>query len=466
MKKNGQYIVYLLCIFTILLIPFAGMTFWPTNETAEKTELAKWPSMKKDGEWNWGILQDMGTYFEDHFAFREQLVTANAMVRSNTVGSSATDRVIVGENGWLYFNGTLDDYLGKNQMTNRQLFMAAQNLKIMQKYAIDRGAQFLFVSPVNKNTLYNENMPSRYHKAEESNLSRLLSLLSEYDVNYVDLEAVFKEQEPILYFNGDTHWTNEGALLAYRSIMERFELQHETFLNVPFEERKDHVGDISEMLYPKAPKKEANQYYSHRYTVVNDITDMMDPWIETTSAAEENRLLMYRDSFGESLVPFMADEFGQGYFTRYVPYSFLQVDQYLPTHVVVERAERTLRKLTIDIPIMTGPIVPNITGGQIQTDTSMTIKKDNDYYLLQGAVDPKQITDRTEIYLSVRNNETNQTVCYQPFYLSKDEEDGAGFQLYLANMQLPKDTHINFMTVEAGAATIVYSEDLLKNNIK
>lgn len=466
MKKNTYAVVYLVLIFMILLVPFAGMTFWATNETAEKTELAEWPKLTVKGKWNEQYLQEMGTYFEEHFAFREKMVTANAVIRSKTVGSAVLDRVIVGENDWLYFKGTLPDYLGKDQLTDRQLFMTVKNLKIMQDYTTARGAQFLFISPFNKNTVYDENMPDRYLKTEENNLARLEPLLTEYEVNYLDLKAPFEEQDKPLYFARDTHWNNEGALLAYQLIMSYFNLPHESYLNVPAEERTDHVGDIDEMLYPTAPTKESNKYYPHSYKTVGDFTDNMDAWIETTRPEKGNRLLMYRDSFGESLLPFMADEFAQGYFSRYVPYNLLQVDQYQPTHVVVERAERTLGNLLTDIPIMTAPIVPMVSGEAVETTTDFSVKKDDDYYYIEGAVDSKYLKDNTEIYVSVHDNALGTTVSYQPFYVSQEDGDGSGYQLYLVDGQLPENLRIEILTMTDGQTSVVYATDLMKNTIQ
>ncbi|MDY2659721.1 MAG: hypothetical protein SOV82_08055, partial [[Ruminococcus] gnavus] len=75
MKK--RYLIYIILVWVILIIPFAGMTFWPTTTTSENTELAKWPKWKEDGTWNQDYLEEAGEYFEDHFAFRQYFVTAN-----------------------------------------------------------------------------------------------------------------------------------------------------------------------------------------------------------------------------------------------------------------------------------------------------------------------------------------------------------------------------------------------------
>ena len=62
MKKRS--LIYLIFVWVILMIPFAGMTFWPTTTTLENTELAKWPKWKEDGTWNQDYLEEAGEYCE------------------------------------------------------------------------------------------------------------------------------------------------------------------------------------------------------------------------------------------------------------------------------------------------------------------------------------------------------------------------------------------------------------------
>lgn len=47
MKK--RYLIYIIFVWVILMIPFAGMTFWPTTTTSENTELANGRSGKRMG---------------------------------------------------------------------------------------------------------------------------------------------------------------------------------------------------------------------------------------------------------------------------------------------------------------------------------------------------------------------------------------------------------------------------------
>ena len=50
--KNTGYKIFIILVFALLLVPFAGMSFWATNETTENTELARWPALKEYGKRN------------------------------------------------------------------------------------------------------------------------------------------------------------------------------------------------------------------------------------------------------------------------------------------------------------------------------------------------------------------------------------------------------------------------------
>ena len=171
MKKKG-YLLYIIIVFAILLVPFLGMSFWATDRTTENTTLSEWPAFVKDGKPNINYLEDMGDYFEDHFAFRLQMLTANAMIWSKGFDTSTTDQVVTGKDDWLYFSGTMDDYTGRDLLSDRELKAIVHNLSLMDSYVEFCGGRLIVTVAPNKNTLYNSAMPYYYQKGETSNLER------------------------------------------------------------------------------------------------------------------------------------------------------------------------------------------------------------------------------------------------------------------------------------------------------
>ena len=58
--------------------------------------------------------------------------------------------------------------------------------------------------------------------------------------------------------------------------------------------------------------------------VVEEISSNFDPRITTVNPVKEGSLVMYRDSFGNALLPYMADAYANAYFSRGIPYQLMR----------------------------------------------------------------------------------------------------------------------------------------------
>lgn len=457
MNRKGA-IVFITAVFIVLLIPSVCMTVWPTTQTTENTPLADVPvCVIEEGQPNLYYLSQWGEYFEDRFAFRQQLVTANALVYSTLFRQSATDQVVVGKEGWLFYGGTLEDYQGKNLLTAREWFCLVHNLKLMQEYVESQGSQFLLTIAPNKNSLYGEYMPDRYLQGTQKNIDLLAEKLKEAGVSYVDLYSLFRKKDQVLYFQKDSHWNNQGAVLAYRALMEAMGKNHETYLNVPFSQQEVHTGDLDEMLYPLATKPEMNTVYEGTRKFQSSSQDYMENWIETTQPEKSGTLLMYRDSFGESLLPFVAGEFEKAYFSRLVPYHLTQIEQYRPDFVVIQRVERRLSSFVEEAPVMPAPKRDNLSALKTETDSTVKAELQGSYLSVSGKVVQELLKEKTELYVEIKSDD-GKCNTYQPFYLS----DG-GYQLYLKEETVPSGTvQINLIAEIQNQYVIVDSATFTK----
>lgn len=462
--RKRKYLIFIVCAYFMMALPFVGMIFWPTNETTENTELAEWPSILEDGKRNERYLSDVGAYFEDHFAFRQELVTINSFLRGKILKESTTKQVIVGKNDWLYYGGTLNDYKGENLISQRELHMLAHNLKLMQQYVESQGSRFVLTIVPNKNSLYDENMPYYYQKGSESNLKNAAEFFEANGIAYLDLYKIFKEKEEVLYFQRDSHWNNQGALLAYNALMNYLGKSHETYLNVPFHIEVSHEGDLDKMLYPLATTLEEEYVYDKEwnYNYVNDVRDNMEDWIETESVGKEGTLLMFRDSFGESLLPFVAEEVGKGYFSRLVPYNLTQIEQYKPNYLVIEKVERNLIDFVKKAPIMQPMQVEDMSGPEVESDSLIETEKQGSYLMIKGEVDHTYINDYTELYISIRNEQTAEIKTYPVFYTLTENDEKNGYQIYLKGSSMRNGRyHVNVMAQNLGQTIIVDSTDIV-----
>ena len=356
-----KYKIFTAAFLLLCILPSAGMLFLPPTEAAANERLTPVPQLKnEDGSWNQNVLDDATNYIADHFALRQEMVTANAMLQTGLLATSPAEDVIYGRDGWLYYAETLDDYQNRATLTDEEVRQIAQTIADMQAYCEARGAQFVFTIAPNKNSLYPEHMPARYLQSDSpGNYEKLKPLLEEYGVHYADLFTFLSEQDEILYLKTDSHWTNRGAALAHDLLMETLGLPHTAFAEAEYTTAETHRGDLYEMLYPKGTAREAQQAYETTFSYVSEPRTAEDILIQTTSPdAPNGRLLLCRDSFGNALHPFLAEDFREATITRQMPYPLEQVQA--GDTVIVEIVERNLANL-LKYP-------PNL-GNQTQTDS-------------------------------------------------------------------------------------------------
>ena len=366
MKKGYYFVVglgMLLC-----LCPLVGMTVAETTETTEKKELAAFPLLEDENGMNEAYLQELGAYFEDHFAFRQYLVSADSWIESTLFQKSNIDNVIVGEDGWLFYKDTLNDYNGQVRLSDRAIENIAYNLSVMQKQIESQGSKFIFTIAPNKNSLYTQNMPytCSYVYSDVNNRKLLEKALEQYQVNYVDLFDLFAQQEEVLYYQRDSHWNNKGAMLAYNAILDEAQWQHDTYTDCKYEETEDYIGDLNAMVYPEMelPETQIRYEYETKYEYINrgereavadSKVSVEDARVETVNDQCDGSLLMYRDSFGNAILPFMANAFGRACFVKATPYTpGLHMTQCEPDVVVVEKVERKLDELAYEPAVMSG----------------------------------------------------------------------------------------------------------------
>lgn len=429
--KKPFAIAYVAIVAVLCLIPSMGLLFGG-GEVSSDSDAAPAPQLVlEDGGINVNVASDAGAWFDDHFAFRNEWVTVAAKIQG-LFGVSPNESVVHGTNGWLYYGDSVDDFRGTDQLSDRALFDIAHSMKLVQTYAIGHGIDFAFTVSPNKNTLYGENMPYYYQvKAGDTNLDRIVAFLQDEGVNYVDSRSLFQSREGVLYHARDSHWNNEGAAMVADALMTALGHEHRDYSGEPTTERADFVGDLDKMLFPASPTPETEVYYDEPAAfeyVTENVESNFDPKIETASAAEdaEGSLVMYRDSFGNSLLPFMAEGYSQAYFSRAVPYQ-LAVD--LEAHdadaLVIERAQRFMRDMAATAPVMPAPMVLDeaVTGGDFQALGEVSEREQGDYLVVSGRV-PGDISagDRIAIRL-------NGDLTYEAFGVCDAESGQEGFQL-------------------------------------
>lgn len=352
MKKTLS-LLFAALFLVLCLIPSLGLLITGGSGAAANQVLAPKPVLlKSDGRLNTAWLEDLSRYVNDRFSLRQEAVTLWARLNAGLLHSSVTDQVILGKDGWLYFSATLPDYTRTAPMSERELWCAARRLWLLQEYAEAQGGQFLFTVAPNKNQLYPEGMPTLAVADGPTNTEALYRKLDEMGIAHLDLHAIFRAADPErLYFNTDSHWTSRGAALAADAILHALG-RESAYFSGPFSSGT-HKGDLYEMLYPTGTETEPDPVYAPGFGFEASSANPDSISISTKSAAGEGTLLMYRDSFGRSLYPYLAEAYGEAFFSR--------KNDYDPTALqpggalVIELVERNLRYLLDYTPTLPAP---------------------------------------------------------------------------------------------------------------
>ena len=452
----------------ICTMPLLAMPFFSSEGSSENRTLSAFPSLKTEEGINLNYLSDLGAYFSDHYAFREDLVSLNAKITAKIFGVSSEDDIILGTDGWLYYSSTLDDYQHNNSVSERTLYSMARNTKLMQEYSNLLGVDFIFIIAPNKNSLYGQNMPSIYktNVSPESDARRLLPYLQDESVNYIDLFELFENQDEVLYYKEDSHWTEKGALLVYNTLLDYNGTPHENYSSVTPEIVNDHVGDLASMLYASNAGFEERLLYipSPSYSYING-ENVEDTLINTYNPSGSGNLLMYRDSFGNSLLPFFANAYENAQFSKSVPYQMTDLITASPDLLIVEKVERHIQTLAQVPPVMSAPERFDIEyNSEIPENAlvSTSVKDNGIFYEIQGFVKNCTLSLKSNIYIKISTDDSSRI--YEAFLIGS-KIDGSyndqGFKAYIPSLdKLPENTNISVIADVGNGYQVVKESSL------
>lgn len=440
--KKFCHILFTAAFLIICLAPAAGMILLGPSKAAGNEVLSPPPrATKPDGSFNLDLLPDTADWFSDHFAFRQELVTADSVIKSALFHTSAQPDVTLGKNDWLYYTETLDDYTGADLLTHRQAWCAARSLALAQRYVEDHDGVFTFTIAPNKISIYPEFAPGRLTSAEITSVSLVRKQLELQEVCYTDLFQPILDQNEILYHQLDSHWTNKGAALGHDLLLAGLGLGGNAY-EKEGTYQFTHRGDLYEMLYPASGRLDRQFEFDRplEFEYTSPIRGADDLRIMTASGSQNEPLVMFRDSFGNALHSLMAESFSSAIFSRAMPYNLTLMDQSAARYVVVEIVERNLNLLARAPFLMPAPRM-EFTEETFTADAAAEVKSAPasnlpGYVQLNGKVDFPCDPD-SPVY--VRSG----GVVYEAFPVADSEEPGTAFGLCLPDGS-DRDTQVIF----------------------
>lgn len=345
----------------VICIPATGwLAGWHLDaHLEEKRELAPWPTMRDLRKDAAGAAKAFETAFSDRFAVRNTLIKADAWLNWRVFGITTTKNVVVGRDGWLFFTGdrSMPLFQGIDRYTDVDAAYVADALEMRHDWLRDQGIASAHVIAPAKESVYPEFMPRGIPRVKRPSCMEefiTFGAMSKQRGLPLDLLSVLtkeKEIKPPLYLRGDSHWNDEGALIAYREILRRLGFVQaglsDAALLSSVDPRIHPYHDLATMLG-------ITETYCRDWPNDSPVIKPLGGWTfqqtadpsqrmrQTTSTAPliDQPVLMFGDSFSEALLPFMAQTFSTValYQGRY--FSPTKVREHNPKVVIMESAER------------------------------------------------------------------------------------------------------------------------------
>lgn len=373
MKRRMSAFVSWLRIIAFLLMILLPFLYWcfragnVSGITAENRTLSEKPVFRLS-DLN-SFPQAYETYFNEHLPLRSRMVTANSVVNIMMTKTSPNSSVIIGKDDWLFYNNVSDgdpisQYTGRSAWTEEKLDSAAQHLTAIRDQLAERDIEFVLFFAPNKERMYDQYMPGLYGKA---NLIYPLGQLVDYLREYTDIRIVYtddvlrqaidKHPEHTYYYKYDTHWNDLGAYLGSCALLKELgiNLPDYTELQIFHEDSGQTDRDLANMLNLGSWYGADRIYRLHGYS---EPGRERTPWelIPTSEAfndtitvnyetGDPRKLVLVRDSFCTSMLPYVSSCFMNSSFLKNSAYTAEKLQALEPDIVVVELVERYIEFL-------------------------------------------------------------------------------------------------------------------------
>jgi alginate O-acetyltransferase complex protein AlgJ len=358
-RLNDWLVIALFAV--MLLVPLATQVIGFTSDVAaENRALAPFPKINSLREIK--FLPKMSEdYVNDRFGLRKQLVHLDSLMRYS-LGLGTKD-VVIGSDGWFFYTADklMEQHSGADIFTPAEMENWVRWMEADRDWLAKRGIAFYILIAPDKNTIYPEKLPD-YPRGAVTRIDQLAARLHASDLEFIDPRAQLiraKAAGEMVYFGGDTHWTERGAFYAYQMLMERvvkrfpfvvpltleqFEISYGTPLASDLTAQLTLDGDISYVVERLTPKWKSHQ-------VAPQTTTFRPGWNWRITENKNDlrarpRVLVFGDSFTDYVLgpKLLYETFRDPVWTHHFGgrFDFDLVKEFKPDIVLVQFAERYL----------------------------------------------------------------------------------------------------------------------------
>ena len=364
--KRISDIIFAALFVIMIFIPFLGLN--RTEIIDSKTEnrrMQTWPGIRFDGSLN----QTYERYVEDRVLFRNEAVLLYGNLVYDLTGEFTEKMHMEGNGGELF--PADDGYIRAYQhlaTDDRLLSDLATYLYRTNEYLKGEGIVFVFMTGLDKKSVYGDNMPSylRVDESREGIMESLAQKLDEKGVPYVIPVREFTDAKNsgTRIYNRSVdvaHWNAEGAFLGMKLLSDKvrdvakeqygssegYPALRRKWFNIGEKETKldFSVLDIYETVPTFKLKKKIKKGIITDWDFPGDLIHADGVYAQhfvNENADSEKTLLIFGDSFIRERPEYLQPQYKNVYTVGRQNYEYMQayVEKLKPDVVVFEVAER------------------------------------------------------------------------------------------------------------------------------
>ena len=302
---------------------------------------------------------------ESSFFGRLRMVRAVTDLRI-AIGDSLFPNSLIGKKGWLFQTSEkeIENYQHDIPFTKEQLTELQQNLDAAAAIFKEQGTTLLIVVAPTKSSIYPDYMPAELQLIRpQSRFDQLVQYLKQYgQTQILDLrqELIANREVQQVYYKTDTHWTSNGAYIAYQEILKTLQPVYPSLVPRALSDFKpDSKGLVSMDLAAQIGSARIKEEKIVLNPVVETKATWHDVrlddgrWITMSWNPNENlpKAVIYYDSFLYPYIPWFYDHFSQitaiPHYANSSIWNLSWVIQEKPDVVIVEIAERYIHDLSV-----------------------------------------------------------------------------------------------------------------------
>ena len=331
--KHLPTIVFLIFIYAMAILFFVLPKI--QYSSSEKRYLAEFPKFNSQTFFEGEFGEKFETYLSDHTSFRNFYVGLNSYYNLS-LGNPLSNGIYHCKDGYLV-----------NDPVDTKRFMP--NIEVIAEFAKKQNIESAMILAPSTGYVVNDLLPNKHIIYNDDELfSQASSVLKDSGVTFVDIRDEFKsayKSGTQVYYKTDHHWTANGAHLAYNALKSALDITPYSKDNYNIDTHSGFYGttysssgfwytkpDNIELWHSKQKQdinvtitdggktikndsvfftqrlKEDDKYPvyldgNHPYTVItNDVLKQN---------GNDKKLLVIKDSFAHSLVPFLADHYSE-----------------------------------------------------------------------------------------------------------------------------------------------------------